>query len=136
MVRLVHHQNRRQSPLMPLHQEVVQHVDQLVFGFARDRQPEIAQDIAHEFQRRKRRIENQSEGHIAALQQPQQRAQNKRLARAHLARQNYKSPVRRHSVVQRSERFVVPRRRKQERRVRRDFKRVALQIVETLVHVF
>ena len=109
-------------------------MDQLVFGLARNRQPEIARDIAHEFQRRKRRIEDQSKGNIATLQQPQQRAQNERLSRAHLARQNYKSAVRRHSVVQRSECFVVPRRGKQKRRIRRDLERVALQIIEALVH--
>ena len=119
---------------MPLQQEGIQHVDQLVFGLARDRQPEIARDIAHEFQRRERRIEYQSEGHIAALQQPQQRAQNERLPCAHLARQNYKSAVRGHSVVQRSERLVVPGCGKQERRIRRDLERVSLQVVEALVH--
>ena len=119
---------------MSLQQEAIQHVDQFVFGLARNLQPEIARDIAHEFERRKRRIENQGEGHIAALQQPQQRAQNERLPRAHLARQNHKSAVRRHPVVQRSERLVVPRRRKQERRIRRDLERVSLKIVEALVH--
>src|ERR1035441_480574 len=117
-VSLIHHQNRGQSLLMSLQQEAVQYVDELVFGLARDRQPEIERDIAHKFQRRKRWIENQSERHIAALQQSQQRAQNERLSGAHLARQNYKSPVRGHAVVQRSERFVVPRRRKQEERIK------------------
>ena len=48
------------------------------------------------------------------LQQAQQRPQDERLARAYLARQNYKTAVRRYSVVQRSEGFVVPRRREQE----------------------
>ena len=111
-------------------------MDQLVFGLARDLQPKIQRDIAHEFEWRKRRIEYQSKGNIAALQQPQQRAQNERLPRAYLARQNDKSPVRRHSVVQRSERFVVPRRGKQKRRIRRDLERVSLQVVEALVHDF
>jgi len=72
MVSLVHHQDCRQSLLMSVKQETIQHVDQFVFGLARHRQPEIERDIAHEFQRRQRGIENQSEGNIAALHQPQQ----------------------------------------------------------------
>src|SRR5229473_46564 len=136
VVSLVHHQDGRQFLLMSLQQEAIQDVNQLVFGFARDRQPEIKRDVTHEFQRRKRGIENQGEGHIAALQQPQQRAQNERLSGANLARQNYESAVRCHSVIQRSERFVVPRRGKQKRRVRRDFERISLQLIEALVHDF
>src|SRR5271169_166162 len=121
---------------MSLQYEAVQHMDQLVFGLVSDRQTKIACDIAHEFHRRKRRIENESEGHITALQQSQQRAQDERLPRAHLARKNYETAVRRHAVVQRGERFVVPRCGKQKRRIRRDLEGVALQVVEALVHDF
>src|SRR5208282_394138 len=71
MVRLVDHQNGRQSLLMPLQQEAIQPMDQFVFGPARYRQSEIAGNIAYEFQRRKRWIEDEREGYVAALQQPQ-----------------------------------------------------------------
>ncbi len=41
VVSLVHHQNRRQSLLMSLQQEAVQHVDQFVFRLTGNGQPQI-----------------------------------------------------------------------------------------------
>src|SRR5579862_2603632 len=111
-------------------------MDKLVFGLVPDLQSEIARDVAHEFERRKRGIEHQREGHVAALQQSEERPQDQRFARSYLARQDHEPAMRRHSVIQRSERLVVPHRRKKKRRVGSDLEGVALQIVESLIHGF
>ena len=134
MVRFVHYQQRGQLALVSIHQKRTEQQNQFVFGLARYGQSEIARDITDKLQRRQARIENISKGDSGAPKEFQNAAHQHGLACAHFAGQDDKALARPHSVVQRSQSFVVARSREQERRVRCDLERVQPEVIESLVH--
>jgi len=102
MMRFVHHQQRGQFTLMPLHQERTQGKNKFIFGFARHRQPEIAGNVADKFQCRQARIEHIGKGDSGAPQKFQNAPHQHGLARADFAGQNDKPFARPYPIVERS----------------------------------
>src|SRR3984957_3698247 len=134
MVSFIHHQHRGQALLMTSNYERTQIQQKVAFGLARSRQPKITGNILQEVGRRQPRVEDIRIGHVAAAQELQQAAHQQGLARAHFPRHYHEAFAPPHSVVKRRQRLVVPFRREKKRGVGCNLKRVALQIVETLIH--
>src|SRR3984957_11481267 len=134
MVSFIHHQHRGQALLMTSNYERTQIQQKVAFGLARSRQPKITGNILQEVGRRQPRVEDIRIGHVAAAQQLQQAAHQQGLARAHFPRHDHEAFAQPLSEVQRRQRLVVSLRREKKRRVGSNLERVALQIVETLIH--
>src|SRR5271165_2797463 len=135
VVRFIHHQQGSQFLPVPRQEERVQRQQDFILRLARYRQSKIPRDIAEKLQRRQAGIEDQREGNVALLQQPKQGTQHQGLAGTDFPAQDHESLVRRHAVVQRRQCFVVPRRRKQKRRIGRDLERIQSKLIERFVHV-
>src|ERR1700722_2751990 len=134
MVSFVHHQHRGQTLLMTRNHERTQIQQKIALGLARGRQPKITGNILQEIGGCQPRIEHIRISHVAAAQQLQQAAHQQSLARAYFPGHDHEAFAPPHSVVQRRQRLVVSLRREKKRWVRSNLERVALQIVETLIH--
>src|SRR5580700_953485 len=134
MVSFVDHQHRGQALLVTRNYERTQVQQKVALSLARGGQAKITSHVLQEIDRREPRVEDICIGHVAAAQQLQQAAHQQGLARAYFPGHYHEAFAPPHSVVKRCQRLVVSLRREKKRRVWSNLERVALQIVETLIH--
>src|ERR1039458_5161535 len=135
MMGFVDHQYGRQFLLAARNHVTGQLQQEFTLVLARGRQSQIAGNVLQKLQRRQPSVEYvRILDVVALLQRLQQTAEQKGLARSAFAGQDDESLMPPDAIVKRGQSFVVPPGRKQERRIRSNLERIALQAVKGFVH--
>src|SRR5438874_4977107 len=119
---------------MPFNEVVIQGEQKFTLTFARNRQTKIATDVLQKLEGRQNTVENIGIAYISTLKQVQQAADQQRFSCTHFSRQHDKSFVLSHSIIESNQSVVMLFGGKQKRGVRRNLKRITVQVEKLLVH--
>ncbi len=135
MVRFIDYQNCRQV-FLAAGNDVMRNLQQkLTLVLAASRESQITDDVLQEFDGRQTAVKYVRVRDIPVLlQRLQQTAEQESLAGSNLSGQDDEAFAPTDAIEKSGQGFIVPSGRKQERRIRRNLERIALQAVKGFVH--